>query len=73
MGRKLFFSVYPKVSLSTVPTFSLNMHIHVIQSTVTQRRILICDRVYIKGPFVGNLKNEIIKFYDKLGFKASFP
>ena len=33
----------------------------------------ICDRVCIKGPFVGNLKNEIIKFYDKLGFKASFP
>ena len=27
-----------------------------------------CDRVCIKGPFVGNLKNEIIKFYDKLGF-----
>ena len=32
-----------------------------------------CDRVCIKGPFVRNLKNEIIKFYDKLGFKASFP
>ena len=33
----------------------------------------IFDRVCIKGPFFGNLKNEIIKFYDKLGFKASFP
>ena len=32
-----------------------------------------CDRVCIKGPFVGNLKNKIINFYDKLGFKASFP
>ena len=31
-----------------------------------------CDRVCIKGPLVRNLKNEIIKFYDKLGFKASF-
>ena len=31
-----------------------------------------CDRVCIKGPLVGNLKNEIIKFYDKLGFKVSF-
>ena len=29
--------------------------------------------VCIKGPLVRNLKNEIIKFYDKLGFKASFP
>ena len=28
--------------------------------------------VRIKVPFVRNLKNEIIKFYDKLGFKASF-
>ena len=26
----------------------------------------------INVPFVGNLKNEIIKFYDKLGFKVSF-
>ena len=26
----------------------------------------------LKVPFVGNLKNEIITFYDKLGFKASF-
>ena len=25
----------------------------------------IYDRVCIKGPLVGNLKNEIIKFYDK--------
>ena len=33
----------------------------------------ICDRVCIKGPLVRNLKNEIIKFYDKLGFKVSFP
>ena len=33
----------------------------------------ISDRVCIKGPLVGNLKNEIIKFYDKLGFKVSFP
>ena len=32
-----------------------------------------CDRVCIKGPLVGNLKNEIIKFYDKSGFKVSFP
>ena len=31
-----------------------------------------CDRVCIKGPLVGNLKNEINKFYGKLGFKASF-
>ena len=33
----------------------------------------LCDHVCINGPFVGNLKNEIIKFYDKIGFKASFP
>ena len=26
-----------------------------------------------KVPFVGKLKNEIIKFYDKLGVEASFP
>ena len=35
--------------------------------------LYICDRVCIKGPLVRNLKNEIIKFYDKLGFKESFP
>ena len=34
--------------------------------------ILICDRARGKVPFVGNLKNEIMKFYDKLGFKGSF-
>ena len=28
----------------------------------------ICDRVCIKGPLVGNLKNEIITFNDKLSF-----
>ena len=33
---------------------------------------IICDCVCIKGPLVGNLKNEVIKFYDKLGFKVSF-
>ena len=33
----------------------------------------ICDRACIKGPLVRNLKNEINKFYDKLGFKVSFP
>ena len=27
--------------------------------------INICDRVRIKGPLVGNKKNEIIKFYVK--------
>ena len=37
------------------------------------KRSTICDRVCIKGPLVGNLKNEIIKFYDKLGFKVLFP
>ena len=35
--------------------------------------LCICDRVCIKGQLVGNLKNEIIKCYDKSGFKASFP
>ena len=34
--------------------------------------ITICDRVRIKVPFDGNLKNEIIKFFYKLGFRASF-
>ena len=38
-----------------------------------QMQNFICDRICIKGPLVGNLKNEIIKFYDKLGFKVSFP
>ena len=33
----------------------------------------ICDHVGITGPLVGNLKNEIIKLYDKVDFKASFP
>ena len=32
----------------------------------------MCDRVRIKVPPVGNLKNDIIKFYDKVSFKASF-
>ena len=27
--------------------------------------------VHIKVPFVGNLKNEIVNFYDKLGFKKN--
>ena len=44
-----------------------------ILRTATDISILICDRVLIKVPFFGNLKNGIIKFYDKLGFKASFP
>ena len=35
----------------------------------------ICDRVCIKGPHVGNLKNEIglITFYVKTAFIASVP
>ena len=52
------------------------MHVHVLDDHKYHPYYyilnIICDRVRIKAPLVRNLKNEIIKIYDKFFLKYQF-